>query len=96
MASSRKSTAALIITGIYLALAAAAFAVMLLAQQGDSLAGIFVVLVAVPWSLLLSWVVDAFGIDSMVFNTLFLALGCLLNAGIIYSVITFLSRRLRR
>jgi hypothetical protein len=93
---SRKSSVALILTGIYLVLAAAAFAVMFLAEPEDSLAGIFVVLVAMPWTLLLSWVVDAFGIDSLAFNTIFSALSCLLNAGIIYAITTFVSARLRR
>ena len=93
---SQKSSVALILTGIYLVLAAAAFAVMFLAEPDDSLAGIFVVLVAMPWTLLLSWVVDAFGIDSLAFNTTFSALGCLVNAGIIYAVTAFICRRLRR
>jgi len=94
--SQQKSSIALILTGIYLVFAAAAFAVMFMAEPEDSLAGIFVVLVAMPWTLLLSWVIDVFGIDSLAFNTIFSALGCLLNAAIIYAVTTFLCRRLRR
>jgi len=93
---SQKSTTAAIITGIYIVLVVGAFAVMFLAKEDESLAGIFVVLVAMPWTILLSWLVDNFSIDSTVFNTIFSALGCMLNAWIIYTVITFFSRRVRR
>ena len=91
--TSQKSIAAVIITAIYLLLVVGAFAVMFLAKDDESLAGIFVVLVAMPWTILLSWVIDTFSIDSITFNTVFSALACALNAWIIYSVISFLSRR---
>ena len=92
----RTSTTAVIITGIYLLLVVGAFAVMFLAKEDESLAGIFVVLVAMPWTMLLLWIMDNLGIDSIVFNTVFSALACMLNAWIIYAVISFFSRRLRR
>ena len=91
--ASQKSTTAVILTSIYLLLVAGAFLVMFLAKEDESLAGIFVVLVAMPWTILLSWIIDNLGMDSIVFNTAFSALGCMLNAWIIYSVISFLSRR---
>ena len=91
--ASQKSTTAVILTSIYLLLVAGAFLVMFLAKEDESLAGIFVVLVAMPWTVLLTWIVDNLGIDSMVFNTVFSALACMLNAWIIYSVISFLSKR---
>ena len=92
----RKSTTAAIITGIYLLFVVAAFAVMFLAKEDESLAGIFVVLVAMPWTMLLSWIMDILGVVSFVFTTVFSALACMLNAWIIYAVISFFSRRLRR
>jgi len=91
--ASRKYVTAVIVTGIYILLVVGAFAVLFLAQEDESLAGIFVVLVAMPWTILLTWIVDSLGMDSMVFNTVFSALGCMLNAWIIYSVISFLSKR---
>ena len=94
--AAQKSTTAVIVTAIYILLVVAAFAVMFLAKEDESLAGIFVVLVAMPWTILLTWIVGNLGIDSMIFNTVFSALGCMLNAWIIYSVISFLSKRLRR
>jgi len=93
---SRKSTTAVIITGIYVLLAVAAFALMFLAKEDESLAGIFVVLVAMPWTMLLSWIMDNLGVDSIVFTTVFSALACMLNAWFIYAVISFFSRRVRR
>jgi len=59
------------------------------------MAGIFVVLVAMPWTILLSWIIDSLGMDSTVFNTVFSVLGCMLNAWVIYSASSFLSKRLR-
>ena len=94
--ASEKSLTAVIITGIYLLLVVGAFAAMFLAKDDESLAGIFVVLVAMPWTLLLTWVMDYFSQDSMVFNTVFAALGCMLNAWIIYTVIFFFGQRLRQ
>jgi hypothetical protein len=91
--SAQKSTTAVILTSIYLLLVAGAFLVMFLAKEDESLAGIFVVLVAMPWTVLLSWIIDNLGIDSIVFNAVFSALGCMLNAWIIYSVSSFLSKR---
>ena len=93
---SRKSTTAFIVTEIYMLLVVGAFAVMLLAKEDESLAGIFVVLVAMPWTMLLSWTMDNLGVDSIVFNTVFSALACMLNAWIIYAVFPFISRRIRR
>ena len=93
--AARISVTAVIVTGIYVLLVVAAFAVMFLAKEDESLAGIFVVLVAMPWTILLSWIIDSLGIDSTVFNTVFSALGCMLNAWIIYSASPFLSKRLR-
>ena len=93
---SRKSKTAVIITGIDILLVVGAFAVMFLAKEDESLAGIFVVLVAMPWTMLLSWIMDNLGIDSTVFNTVYSVLVCMLNAWVIYAVIFFFSRRLRR
>ena len=79
-------------TVIYLLLVVAAFTVMFLAKQDESLAGIFVVLVAMPWSMLLTWFTDTLGIDSIVLNTVFLALCCILNAVIIHFMVSFIAR----
>ena len=83
-------------TGIYLLLVVAAFSLMLMAKQDESLAGIYVVIVAMPWTILLAWISDTLGIDSIIFNTVFLALGCILNAMIIYSLITYITQLFRR
>jgi len=91
----KKSTTAITLTVIYLLLVVASFSVMFMAKQDESLAGIFVALVAMPWTILLTWLVDSLGIDSIVFNTIFLALCCMLNAFIIYFTVSFLARRFR-
>jgi len=92
----RRSIVALIVTGIYILIAVGAFAVMFMAKEDESMAGIFVVLVAMPWTTLLPWTMEYFSLDSIAFNTVFSVLACMLNAWIIYAVISFISRRLRR
>ena len=95
MTTTQKSRTAIILTTIYLLLVVGAFAVMFMAKPDESLSGIFVVLVAMPWTMLLTWLTDTLGIDSIVFNTLFLALSCILNAVIIYTMVSFIARRFR-
>lgn len=96
MTDKKISKAAIILTGIYVLLVVAAFSLMLMAKQDESLAGIYVVIVAMPWTILLAWITDTLGIDSIIFNTVFLALGCILNAMIIYSLITYITQLFRR
>lgn len=96
MADKKISKAAIILTGIYLLLVVAAFSLMLMAKQDESLAGIYVVIVAMPWTILLAWITDTLVIDSIIFNTVFLALGCILNAVIIYSLISYITQLFRR
>jgi hypothetical protein len=96
VADKKISKAAIILTGIYLLLVVAAFSLMLMAKQDESLAGIYVVIVAMPWTILLTWITDTPGIDSIIFNTVFLALGCILNAMIIYSLIRYITQLFRR
>lgn len=91
-----KSKTAITLTVIYLLLVVAAFSLMFMAKQDESLAGIYVVLVAMPWTILLSWFTDSLGVDSITFNTVFLAVGCTLNAIILYSLVSFIARLFRR
>ena len=93
MTDAHKSKTAIVLTIIYLLLVLAAFTLMFTAKQDESLSGIFVVLLAMPWTMLLTWFTDTLGIDSIVFNTVFLALCCILNAVIIYSMVSFIARR---
>lgn len=94
--NAKKSKSAIVLTAIYLLIAVAAFAVMFMAMQDDSMAGIFVVMVAMPWTILLTWFTDTLGIDSIAFNTAFLAVGCILNAVILYTLVSFIARLFRR
>lgn len=72
--------------GLYLVVALAAWVLPWIAKPGESLAGIYVVPLAVPWSYLLGWIMDRTGIDSMVFNSAFLLLGILINTAFLYLV----------
>jgi len=90
----RSSKTAVVLTVLYLLVVAAALAVLLLAGKNDSLAGIYFILVTFPWPSVLMWVTRTFHLDSMVFNTLFLLAGSLINGFVIYKVVSFLSARL--
>lgn len=72
------------VAGLYLMVALAAWVLPWIAKPGESLAGIFVVPLAVPWSLLLGWIMDTTGVDSMVFKAVFLLVGISINAAILY------------
>jgi len=95
-ASTNKSKIAITLTVFYLLLVVSAFAILFAAKKDDSLAGIFVVMVAMPWSIFLTWLIETLSIESMAFNTVFMAVGCFLNAVILYSSVSFIARIFRR
>ena len=86
------SKTAVIITAIYLLLAVFAFFVMFSAKQDESLAAIFAVIVAMPWTIVLTKVVDTFSIDSEWFNTVFLMCGTVLNALFLFLFTSWITR----
>jgi hypothetical protein len=79
-----RSKLAFWIAGLYLALGLAAWTLPLIARPGQSLAGVYVVMLAFPWSMVLVWLMDGMGIDSVVFSSLFLLLGLFVNGAILY------------
>lgn len=66
---------------------------MFMTMATESLSGIFVVLVAMPWTILFSFLIDSIGIDSIVLNTILMALGVAINALIIYVFFSFVTRK---
>ena len=83
----------LILTSIYLAISILAFILMFVTIESDSLSGIFVVFVAMPWTLLFIPLIDAIGMNSIALNTILMAVGVGINALIIYTLFAFLSRK---
>lgn len=86
MSNHRRSKAALWVSGIYLIVALAAWSLPLLAKPGESLAGIFLVLVAQPWATVLLWIMDRINIDSFILNMVFMLLSILFNTWALYRV----------
>jgi hypothetical protein len=82
------------IAGLYLALGLAAWTLPWIAKPGESLAGVYVVMLAFPWSTVLLWLMDGFGIDSMIFSSFFLLLGLVFNAAILYYGIAWLTGKI--
>ena len=66
---------------------------MFMTMATESLSGIFVVLLAMPWTILFSFLIDSIGIDSIVLNTILMALGVAINALIIYVFFSFVTRK---
>jgi len=55
------------------------------------MSGIFLVLVTMPWSLVLSWILKVLHFDSVTMTTLLLVAGGLLNSIILYKIISLLT-----
>jgi membrane-associated phospholipid phosphatase len=75
---------------IYLSASVASIAVLLFGDDPSS--GIFLVLFALPWSLLVSQLTGVLGVHSVTLNLALLAIGVGINAALLY----LLGRRLRR
>jgi len=89
-----KSKFAFWIAGLYLVLGLAAWTLPLIAKPGESLAGVYIAMLALPWSTVLMWLTDGLGIDSLAFSFLFLLVGLLLNAAILYYGIAWLTGKI--
>ena len=89
-----KSKFAFWIAGLYLVLGLAAWTLPLIAKRGESLAGVYIAMLALPWSAVLTWLTDGLGIDSLAFSFLFLLVGLLLNAAILYYGIAWLTGKI--
>ena len=88
-----QSKVPIIITSLYAVLSIMAFVLMFATIYTESLSGIFVVLVAMPWSIYFSPMIDSIGIDSIIITTLFMVVGVMINAFLIYSFFSFITRR---
>ena len=87
-----RSKAAIGVAAVYALLSLAAAALPLLAKEDESLAGIFLVLLALPWTLALGWLTERWRIDSLSFNYVFLLIGIFVNSIFLYWTVSSLSR----
>ena len=83
----------MILITLYVAVGAFALAVALWDPASDSLSAIYLVVVAIPWTFVLSWITDGSGIDSYWFNMAFLSTGVLVNALLLVGLGRLLQRR---
>ncbi len=82
-----------VITSIYIFISILAFILMFMTMATESLSGIFVVLVAMPWALIISQFTNAIGVESIALNAVLMALGVVINAFIIYVFFSFVTRK---
>lgn len=52
----------------------------------SSLSAIYLVVVAIPWTFVLSWITDGLGIDSYGFNIAFLGMGVVVNTLLLFGL----------
>jgi hypothetical protein len=87
--------AAVVVTSLYLSAFMVSLAVMFMTKDDAAMSGIFLVLVTLPWSLLLSWIQEALHSNSITITTLLLVAGGLMNSVILYKVISFLTGKFK-
>jgi hypothetical protein len=92
----KTSKLAVAITGIYLLALAVSVLIMLMTIDETAMSGIFLMVVSVPWTWPLTQLQNVMSVDSMLFNTLFLISGGLLNAVMLYKLISFIANRSKR
>ena len=93
MTGKQKLRLALWLSGTYLAVGLVSWVLPLVAKPGESLSGIFVVLLAQPWATLLTIVTERLQLDSLMLNMAVMLVGVLMNSWIIYKVVSLVSRR---
>ena len=82
---------AIVVTSLYLSAVMVSLVVMFMTKDDTAMSGIFLVLVAMPWPLVLSWTQEALHFNSITITTSFLVAGGLLNSVILYKVILLLT-----
>ena len=93
MSNTSRSKLAMWLSGIYLVFALGSWLLPLIAKPDESLSGIFLVLFAQPWASLWVWVSDLLQVDNFALTMVVMLAGILLNAWIIYRVVSWISRR---
>ena len=88
-----QSKVPLICTAIYGVISLMAFIVLFAGIDTDNMSGIFVILVAMPWSTIFTPLIESLGIESMILNALFMAVGVIINALLIYVFFSFITRK---
>jgi len=83
----------IISTAIYGVISLMAFVLLFANIDTDNMSGIFVVLVAMPWTIIFAPLIESFGIESMILNALFMAVGVIINALLIYIFFSFITRK---
>lgn len=91
----KRSRLAVVLTGVYVLFGIFALAVAVTTAQETPLAAIFLVLAALPWGFVLTRIVDATGIQSLIFNYAFMAAGIAVNAALLYGVISWIHSKRR-
>ena len=82
------------IAGLYLAVGRGDWTLPLIAKPGESLAGVYVAMLAYPWSTVLVWLMDGLGIDSFVLSSLFRLLGLFANGAILYYLLAWVTGKI--
>ena len=94
--TNKKSTAAVLIAGIYLMAVIAAFVIMLVTAADTAMSGIFLLVLTAPWSLLLSWLLNLVQSNpAPLVNGIFLLVGGAVNTYILYKLISIAAHKFK-
>ena len=77
-------------------LLAALGSLLLIFVSGDSLAGVFAAMLIQPWAPVLAWLTAQTGLDSFLFNMVFMLGGAVCNAWLIWLLTSQVAKRLSR
>jgi len=66
---------------------------MYVTMETETFSAIFVVLVAIPWSIFFTQLINDAGTDSNLLNSVVMAFGVVINASIIYVFFSFVTRK---
>lgn len=83
----------LILTSIYIGVSILAFILMYATMATETFSAIFVVLVAMPWSIFFTQLINDAGTDSNILNLVVMTIGVVINASIIYVFFSFITRK---
>jgi len=89
-------TLAASLTSLYVAIVISSAVIMFISAENTAMSGIFLVAVTLPWSFILTWILNTFHLGPMGNEGLFLVAGGLVNSVILYKFIWFVSGRFNR
>ena len=75
-----------VIASLYTVAAAILYFLVMFTDQAEPLAGVFLTILIIPWSLFMLFLVGGLGLDSPIFGALFVAAAIIVNSALLFSL----------